>query len=242
MMDITEKKEKGVELLHEFEHCAQASLCTYADELGFPVETLKRFAAAFGGGMATEEGNCGALVGAGMVLGLKKYKGPRIHEETVLLYNTFVEKEFDILFAESLDVECLARNKMYEFFHKLRGTIEVFAFDCNFFFLSYQFGSAAWARSGKFKRNGIFWPLLDYRVENLRNYITRALHHHSISHANVFFLDFVFVVESRTGNNHSADIDRCQLRHGCNISCSADLYDYVQNGRLSLLRRKFISY
>ena len=27
-----------------------------------------------------------------MVLGLKKYKGPRIHEETVLLYNTFVEK------------------------------------------------------------------------------------------------------------------------------------------------------
>ena len=91
-MDITEKKEKGVELLHEFEHCAQASLCTYADEIGFPVETLKRFAAAFGGGMATEEGNCGALVGAGMVLGLKKYKGPRIHEETVLLYNTFVEK------------------------------------------------------------------------------------------------------------------------------------------------------
>ena len=91
-MDITEKKERGVDLLHEFEHCAQASLCTYADELQIPVDTLKRFAAAFGGGMATEEGNCGALIGAAMVLGLKKYKGPRIHEETVLLYNTFAEK------------------------------------------------------------------------------------------------------------------------------------------------------
>lgn len=86
---IQEKKDRAVELLHEFEHCAQATLCTYSEELGIPIETLKRYAAAFGGGMSTEEGNCGALIGAGMVLGLKKYQGPRIHDETVCLYKTF---------------------------------------------------------------------------------------------------------------------------------------------------------
>ena len=87
-----EKREYAVELLHTYEHCAQAVLCAYAEELQMPVDLLKRFAAAFGGGMATTEGNCGALIGAGMVLGLKKYKGPRIHDETVDLYTTFSEK------------------------------------------------------------------------------------------------------------------------------------------------------
>lgn len=87
-----EKRDNAVALLKSLHHCAQAVLCAYADELDVSEETMKRFGAAFGGGMATMEGNCGALVGAAMVLGLKKYQGKRIHNETVQLYRLFEEK------------------------------------------------------------------------------------------------------------------------------------------------------
>ena len=51
-------------------NCAQAIVSTYADLIGFDEETAKNVANAFGGGMGNMEGTCGALVGAGIVLGL----------------------------------------------------------------------------------------------------------------------------------------------------------------------------
>ena len=51
-------------------NCAQAVLCAYADLAGIDEETAMRLAAPFGAGMGTMEGTCGAVVGAGMVLGL----------------------------------------------------------------------------------------------------------------------------------------------------------------------------
>jgi len=87
-----ERRDNAAALLKELHHCAQAVLCAYADELDVSEETMKRFAASFGGGMATMEGNCGALIGAAMVLGLKKYQGKRIHNETAQLYRLFEQK------------------------------------------------------------------------------------------------------------------------------------------------------
>ena len=51
-------------------NCAQAVLHTYADVAGIDEETAMNIAGAFGGGMGNMEGTCGALVGAGIVLGL----------------------------------------------------------------------------------------------------------------------------------------------------------------------------
>lgn len=51
-------------------NCCQAVLLAYADELGLPPDTLMRLGSAFGSGMATMGGTCGALVGAETVLGL----------------------------------------------------------------------------------------------------------------------------------------------------------------------------
>lgn len=51
-------------------NCAQAVLCTYADIAGIDEETAMRLAAPFGAGMGNMEGTCGAIVGAGLVLGL----------------------------------------------------------------------------------------------------------------------------------------------------------------------------
>ena len=51
-------------------NCAQAILHTYADVAGISEEAAMNIAGAFGGGMGCMEGPCGALVGAGLVLGL----------------------------------------------------------------------------------------------------------------------------------------------------------------------------
>jgi len=51
-------------------NCAQAILHTYADMAGIDEDTAMNIANAFGGGMGNMEGTCGALVGAGLVLGL----------------------------------------------------------------------------------------------------------------------------------------------------------------------------
>ena len=51
-------------------NCAQAILHTYADIAGIDEDTAMNIANAFGAGMGNMEGTCGALVGAGMVLGM----------------------------------------------------------------------------------------------------------------------------------------------------------------------------
>ena len=51
-------------------NCAQAVVCTYCDVCGLDEKVGEDLAGAFGTGMGAMEGTCGALVGAGIVLGL----------------------------------------------------------------------------------------------------------------------------------------------------------------------------
>ena len=51
-------------------NCAQAIVCTYADQIGLDDETARNIGNAFAAGMGNMEGTCGALVGAGLVLGM----------------------------------------------------------------------------------------------------------------------------------------------------------------------------
>ena len=51
-------------------NCAQAVACTYSDLAGLDEETLLAATHAFGAGLATMEGTCGALTGAAVVVGL----------------------------------------------------------------------------------------------------------------------------------------------------------------------------
>lgn len=50
-------------------HCAQCSLCPWADALGYDEEELARMSCAFGGGMFRGD-TCGAVSGALMAIGL----------------------------------------------------------------------------------------------------------------------------------------------------------------------------
>lgn len=51
-------------------NCAQAVTCTYCDLVGLDGQTALDIAGAYGTGMGNMEGTCGALVGAGMIVGL----------------------------------------------------------------------------------------------------------------------------------------------------------------------------
>lgn len=51
-------------------NCAQAVACTYSSVAGVDEDTMHHMAGAFGTGMGSLEGTCGAIVGAGMVLGM----------------------------------------------------------------------------------------------------------------------------------------------------------------------------
>lgn len=51
-------------------NCTQAVLCTYCDYTDLDEETIKHVGNGFAVGMGNMEGTCGAIVGAGVVLGL----------------------------------------------------------------------------------------------------------------------------------------------------------------------------
>lgn len=51
-------------------NCAQAVACAFCAEVGLDHDTMAAATSAFGGGMGTTHGTCGALIGAGVVVGL----------------------------------------------------------------------------------------------------------------------------------------------------------------------------
>lgn len=52
-------------------NCAQAVACTYCREVGMDEDSMAAVGAAFGSGLGCTEGTCGALIGAGLVLGAR---------------------------------------------------------------------------------------------------------------------------------------------------------------------------
>ena len=87
-----DKRELAVDLKHNGYNCCQAVLCAFKDEVDIPEETLKKMGASFGGGMGCMESTCGALCGAQMLLGLKKYNGKPIIKDAAVLHREFTEK------------------------------------------------------------------------------------------------------------------------------------------------------
>lgn len=62
--------EKAVMKKKSGYNCAQAVACTYCDYAGCTEEEMFNICQSFGSGMGTLEGTCGAISGAGIVLGM----------------------------------------------------------------------------------------------------------------------------------------------------------------------------
>ncbi|MCR5772436.1 MAG: C-GCAxxG-C-C family protein [Butyrivibrio sp.] len=84
-----ERKELAVELKHNGNNCAQAVLCAFEDEVGLSKEELRKIGAGFGVGMGCMESTCGALCGAQMVLGMKKYDGKPVLRDAAGILKEF---------------------------------------------------------------------------------------------------------------------------------------------------------
>ena len=84
-----DKKEYALQLKHSGCNCCQAVLLAFSEEMGMTEDALKSLGAAFGGGMGCMEGTCGALVGAEMVAGIKKYQGKPMHKNAAEVLKKF---------------------------------------------------------------------------------------------------------------------------------------------------------
>ena len=73
-------------------NCAQAVVCTYCDKAGIDEQTALNMGNAFAAGMGNMEGTCGALIGAGMVLGLSGKSKAEIIQGMRRIMNNFQER------------------------------------------------------------------------------------------------------------------------------------------------------
>lgn len=90
---INSRKEIAAEKKRCNSHnCAQAVLHTYADVAGISEDDALNIAGAFGGGMGNMEGTCGALVGAGLVLGLVNKDKVKSKKQMRLIMTRFQER------------------------------------------------------------------------------------------------------------------------------------------------------
>ena len=71
-MTLEERAQRAVELKTSgMYNCAQSVTAALADETNLSEEQLKQISAGFCAGMGNLEATCGALIGAGMIAGLK---------------------------------------------------------------------------------------------------------------------------------------------------------------------------
>lgn len=72
MMNIQERADKAVQLKTMGGYnCSQAVTAVFSDQTSLTDEQLRQIAAGFCAGMGNLEATCGALIGAGMIAGLK---------------------------------------------------------------------------------------------------------------------------------------------------------------------------
>ncbi len=89
-METTERRQEAIERKHGGYNCCQAVLCAFQDLTPYTEEQLYALGAAFGAGMGGMEGTCGALVGAGMLLGIIKDGSP-VMRDARALHRAFTE-------------------------------------------------------------------------------------------------------------------------------------------------------
>ncbi len=81
-------------------NCAQAVACTYCDLAGVDEDTMKNITQAFAVGMGTMEGNCGAVTGAGVVLGMFNKDQKKTIADIRTVMTQFMERNGSVICKE----------------------------------------------------------------------------------------------------------------------------------------------
>jgi len=82
-----ERSEHAKELFLSGNNCAQSVLLSFSEDLGYSKELALKISAGFGGGMGRQQGTCGAVTGAIMVLGI--LEGEKASDNSELKSGTY---------------------------------------------------------------------------------------------------------------------------------------------------------
>lgn len=97
---MNERIEQAVQKKQNGYNCAQAVACCYYKELGMDEETLFALTQAFGAGMGTTEGSCGAISGAAVVVGLLNKDRSSSMQDIRMIMSAFKERNGSVLCKE----------------------------------------------------------------------------------------------------------------------------------------------
>lgn len=97
--------EEAVKRKHCGFNCAQAVACTYCDYAGMDEDTMKNVTQAFGVGLGTMEGNCGAISGAGVVLGMANKNQRKTFGDIRTIMTEFKERNSTVTCKELKGIE-----------------------------------------------------------------------------------------------------------------------------------------
>ena len=92
--------EEAVKKKHNGCNCAQAVACTYCDYTNLDEETMKNITQAFGTGVGTLEGHCGAISGAAVVVGMVDKNKPQTFSDMRTIMNQFKERNTTVICKE----------------------------------------------------------------------------------------------------------------------------------------------
>lgn len=73
-------------------NCAQSVICSYCDKAGIDEQTARNIGNSFAIGMGNMEGTCGAIVGAGVVLGLVNKDNAKSIKDMRTIISKFQER------------------------------------------------------------------------------------------------------------------------------------------------------
>lgn len=102
---IQEKCEKAVAKKHSGYNCAQAVACTFCEEAGLDDETMRNLMQGFGAGLATMEGNCGAIAGAVAAAGMINKDQMNTFQDARLIMQQFMEQNGTVICKELKGIE-----------------------------------------------------------------------------------------------------------------------------------------
>ena len=149
-----------------------------------------------------------------------------------------VVEGFDVLLAQTLDVEGVARDEMLEALDPLRRADQPAGAAPDRILLAgigidLARGVAAAGRAdvGKLESFRALRPLLLNHAENLRNDVAGALHDHRVADADVLARDLVLVMQRGVLHHDAADGHRIELGDGRERAGASDLdVDVAQDG------------
>lgn len=116
------RKDEALSMFKSGANCAQAVLCSFADDLALERSVAKRISAGFGAGMGRMAGTCGAVTGAFMLLGMRhgsnaadqKESKERVYGMVREFAARFIEKNGSLLCRELLGCDLSSPDGMKE--------------------------------------------------------------------------------------------------------------------------------